>query len=240
MAARFDARSKGDLASFLKAWDQQDEPPRHRGDTLRLAEAVGRHGDPDRALELAERLAEFSPTDAHLIRALVAFKGKRWSEARSSLAEAFEAAATDPWFSDALLKGVVAAVRVAPGPNATEVPPEVAAMQIDTFHALGEPLAVGRLQQWRLGTRVVMADEIDFEALCIEAFEPLEPWVPFDRNLLDRRAACYAQHAHRLSQTANRELDEFVRLAGATTFAEDIRDAAPPDASEPTRPRPRQ
>lgn len=233
VAARFAARSNSDLSKFLEAWDEQSEPPRHRGDILRLAEAVARDGDEARALALAERLAEFSPTDAHLIATLVTLKGKRWAEARTHLEKAFEAGRRDPWFSEPLFMGVVAAVRAAPGPGTQDEPTDVTSLKRETFHVLGQPLAVGRLQQWRLVTRVFMADEIDFEGLCIEAFESLEPWVPFDRKVLDRRAACYAQHAHRRSKTANEEFDWYVRMAGATTFAQDIGDATV-DPTTPT------
>ena len=68
------------------------------------------------------------------------------------------------------------------------------------------------LEEARQLTRIELARKIDFDGLCVGAFEDLEPHVPWTELFLTRRLDCYERAGHPLTGRARRQLSEFRAL----------------------------
>ena len=169
-------------ADVVRSWNAQDDVPTQRADAVALAQAYAETGDP-RALGLVPLLRSWSPGEAAGVEAILAARRGDWPGAAKRLGEHFRALGTDPWIESRLAQSCLRlALEIGRGQ------PEVARA---LFEALGEPFAVGLLQDRRLLTRVELAREAGDPGLCDRAFEALEPWAPWEGTVLEARVACY-------------------------------------------------
>jgi hypothetical protein len=179
-------------------WFRQPEPPRHPIDLLMLTDALVRVGDA-RAGGYLERLEAWNATEAGVIRARgLAIQGDLPGAAQG-LAEAFVAARQDPWPHRPVMSDALA--------FAVQLAEHEPALGKVLFAALEEPFSVQMLEAVRQRTRVDLAERADFPGLCVEAFAALEPHVPWEVEMLRRRARCYEGAEHPLLEQARRDLE---------------------------------
>jgi len=57
----------------------------------------------------------------------------------------------------------------------------------------------------------LIAAAVDFKGLCVEALQPFEPDVTWQRDFLVGRERCYRETGHPKAAQALRELEEFSR-----------------------------
>jgi spermidine synthase len=76
--------------------------------------------------------------------------------------------------------------------------------------ALQSPFSVRAFEDERLATRATLTRLLRFDQTCRDAFAPLEPHVPWKKNLLGLRRDCYEATGDRRVTTANRDLTEFL------------------------------
>jgi hypothetical protein len=94
------------------------------------------------------------------------------------------------------------------------------------FAVLSRPFAAGMLHAERRRAVLELAQAIDWNQLCVKALEPLEPDVPWRRQLLTRRFQCYQAAGHPLATRARRDLEDFLSAA-RIPFAQGLADTAP-------------
>ena len=87
--------------------------------------------------------------------------------------------------------------------------------------SLGEPFALRLLDADRKRTRVQVASVLDPQTQA-EAFEDLEPHVPWERKFLAMRLEAYRASSHPLAGRAEREFLQYLQTAH-TTFRESLR-----------------
>ncbi len=207
-AAARRAYLEGNLASVPELWQG---PPLAPMDRVILAESRAEAGDVA-AAELAETLRPSSPATAEAVLARLAVRRGDPEEGARRLATAFETARRDPWIHRPLLgRALELAVEV------TAAEPRLGPPVLD---ALAEPFVVRLLDEDRRRARLEVAAHTDFSTHCSSAFAPFEPWVPWERRFLERRADCYGTHDHPLAERAQEELEAFLDKAPAELVPE--------------------
>ena len=171
-----------------------------RADLILVAESLAEAGD-DRALPYIERLAGLQETEAQACLARWHFRQGRTPEASRHLASAFRRYRDDPWPHVPLM---ARALQLA-GEIAKASPADGARL----FAELAEPFSVGLLNHRRLMLRTELARG-DLERLCVEAYAPFEPLVPWNDGFLRSRLECYVKTRHPLAGTAAIDLLDFV------------------------------
>ncbi|HVS00504.1 MAG TPA: hypothetical protein VMW27_28035, partial [Thermoanaerobaculia bacterium] len=115
---------------------------------------------------------------------------------------ATEALRSDPWPYVPLVERVLTqSVRV------TWSEPRLAA---SFYEALEEPFAVNLLDEGRQLMRLSLAERLGHPRLCAAALAPFEPYVPWKKDFLEKRARCYRRADHRLAGRADRDLKRFL------------------------------
>lgn len=207
-AAARKAYLEGDLASVPELWQG---PPLAPMDRVILAETRAEAGDPT-AVALAEELRDSTPATAEAVLARLAVRRGDSEAGARRLTTAFEAARRDPWIHRPLLR------------RALELAVELAASDPrfgpGLLDALAQPFVVRLLDEDRRRARLEVAAHTDFTGRCVDAFAPFEPWVPWERRFLERRAECYRNHDHPLAQRAHEELEAYVDRAPAELVPE--------------------
>jgi hypothetical protein len=79
------------------------------------------------------------------------------------------------------------------------------------FRALEKPFALNLCDEPRLAARLQIAEALGDGALCLEAFAPLGPHVPWEREVLAQRAACYRRASAPRAAQAEDDLFRFDR-----------------------------
>jgi hypothetical protein len=195
----------GNIDGGLAKWQFQEREPSAEVELCVVAEGYANKGD-DAALRLIDRLAKIQPTEAKVILARWNLrKGKR-AEAVGLLEEAFVQFRTDPWPLQVIMSRGFDLAR--------EIAAEDTPSAKRLFAALEKPFAVMTLEQSRLYARADIAEAIPTERACVEAFEQMEPHVPWDQGLLERRFGCYSRWQHPLARSAAKELDQFKACQG--------------------------
>lgn len=201
------AWAHGELRNARRLWVEGgdraagDQPM----DQLIVAETAGSAGD-EAAMRPAEALLRADGRDAaaNFSLALLRAAQRRPDEAVTALEAGFIAARTDPWLFPEMLEralGLASALSTASPALAQRL-----------WRVLAEPFAVGLEEDHRLGRRMEVGANLDFEATCVDALAPMEPWVPFYPALLRDRVRCYEAHAHPLLSEARHDLDLLIRL----------------------------
>jgi hypothetical protein len=91
---------------------------------------------------------------------------------------------------------------------ATDIAAQDSALGARLYAALKAPFAVAVLNDERKIHAVTIAGGADW---CAEAWQPLEPYVPWRRDLLAGRAQCYRNTGNARASEAQAELETFMR-----------------------------
>lgn len=189
----------GDAGGALQAWQEQSREPSQPLELALVAEGLAERGD-EGAARYAEALRSFQPAEAEALLARLRLRQQRLDEAVGHLAAAFERHRSDPWPRvDVIARALRAAPRLA------GVRPDLAPRLIES---LAQPFAAGSLEQERAQARLDVAVAAGLARECAQALHAFEPWVPWQRELLERRLACYAAAGDPLAERARRELAE--------------------------------
>jgi hypothetical protein len=156
------------------------------------------------ALPLLDRLREREPAEADAILARYHFRRGRFPEAADAWVAAFERYRTDPWPDANLMRRTLVEIglHLALGHDMTR----------RLYDTLAQPFVLHLLESDRLRVRMELAAELD-PALCVEAFLPYEPDVPWNPSLATR-ARCYRAHGHPLAAQAERDVEEYEAQEG--------------------------
>jgi hypothetical protein len=191
----------GNLTATLAEWRAHSWPPANSDELMMIADSLA-DGGSEVAATYAEQLRAWEPVDADLVLARLRWRQSRLDEAVTVLHRAFIAARRDPWMtSDAMGRALDLAVQLAATHKYTP-------MLID---ALSQPFAAG---QWEDARRWYLANITHTADGCgprtIHALRTLEPWPPWQKELLQLRRDCYASAMmSTLFRRAERDLAAF-------------------------------
>lgn len=191
----------GDAAGALQAWQQQEREPREPLELALAAEGLAERGD-EGAVRWAEALRAFQPAEAEALLARLRLQQARLDEAGAHLVAAFERHRDDPW---PRVDVMARALRAAPALAAARP-----ALAPQLLAALARPFAAGSLQEERQQARLEVAVAAGLPAECARALHDMEPWVPWRRELLEGRLACYRAAGDPLAEQARRDLAELL------------------------------
>jgi spermidine synthase len=190
-----------DFAGANAAWVQAGRrAPRDATEKLVVAAAAAQVGAPDAAALIAA-VDVTHPTEAQVLRALLAGSVDDAVGATEALLRAYQQFQADPW---ALRPVMERALMMAP--SVARVSPE-GGRQL--FEALAHPFVVFALEEKRHSARMQLATALGFERHCVSALAPLEPWVPWRLEVLSYRERCYRTTGHPLAAVAQDELRRF-------------------------------
>lgn len=191
----------GELDHACARWFSQPAAPLSSLDYLLVAECLASQGN-SRARDYVPRLRARSAVEAELVLALLESSSRRRGLATRHLVAAAEAFRDDPWPYIPLAERVLTqSVRV------TWTEPRLAAA---LYEALEEPFAVNLLDEGRHLMRLSLTDALAQPPLCAAALAPFEPYVPWEKEFLERRERCYRRAGHRLAGRADRDLKRFL------------------------------
>lgn len=167
-----------------------------------LAEGLADEGDPA-AVPFIEALAAEHPIQSDVVRARLLFRQSGHEAALTLLEHGLIAYRSDPWPVPKIMVG------------ALDLAEELARDRPDlaprVFEALDAPFSVYVLDADRLAARLRIGQALPAATHCRRALEPLEPFVPWNVEVLLYRRNCYqATGDPRLSQ-ARRDLEEYLR-----------------------------
>jgi hypothetical protein len=194
------AFGQGNLEAAHELWTAQEGPPSGRIDLLLMAESMAEVGD-DRTPQIAAQLAELSPVEARSVMARWHLRHGRPEIAGDEIAVALRLFRDDPWAWQPHAQRLVA--------MATEIGHASPELGQRMFEELSEPFAAHQQDEARLFSRLTLAHEVDQSALCVDAHEVFEPWIPWNEPFLRRRRDCYEASDHPLAATAQRQLEDF-------------------------------
>jgi hypothetical protein len=146
------------------------------------------------------------------------------SGAATTLIGVFTTARTDPWLRPHLLGAALSL--------AAEIAATDARLGRALYDALAEPFAVEARREVRLRTAARIASTLPDPAVCVEAFQRLEP-PPWERGLLELRLGCYRRAGH--PRAAEAEADLLQLLERDVPIGASIPTPAPPPPAPPPR-----
>lgn len=188
----------GEVELAGNMYRSQRGKPIHRVDRMLLAHAAAKSGE-DGALRAIERLAEVVPVEAELLRGIWHAGRGELREATDVLVAAFERSRVEPWARSRVMDE---ALRLT-----VAIAERDAALGRELFDALAEPFAVHHSDTTRWDTRLELAETIDFDALCVEAYAPFEAHPQFSVEFLRRRKDCYERTVHDMLEQARADLE---------------------------------
>jgi hypothetical protein len=195
----------GNIDGALAKWRFQERAPTSPTELALIAEGLAQPGD-DGALPVIERLSRTHPIEGKAILARWRLRKGERAAAAALLSEALVALRRDPWPSPAVMGRAVALAQEI----ARDGGPEARAM----FDALAAPFSVLTLESTRKMALLAVAGALPEDDLCVRAWQAMEPHVPWDRDLLDSRRACYSRWGHPLAAEAARDLERFDACTG--------------------------
>src|SRR5262245_1320844 len=167
-----------------------------------LAEIFASRADAT-ARESIEALRSRQPAEAEALAARERYVAGDKAAAAQHLITAFGLYRRDPWAYRPVFTGALQlALRLAA---------DEPARRRELFEALTEPFAVRALDVQRLSTRAMIGLRDGTGELCQAALVPLEPYVPWEGDLLQMRADCYARTGNPLAVRARADRDAFVK-----------------------------
>jgi hypothetical protein len=173
----------------LALWRMQPREPSSPMELLVIGTALASAGN-DAALPYIERMRTIEPVESELLLATLRSRQGKVAEAVAALASAFRACQRDPWW---MTNGLNLAVGLA------SKDPELGRQ---LYAVLKTPFAVRLFDRMRKETVVRLAKQLGGE-YCVEALQPLEPYVPWRDDFLRDRLQCYeAAHDPRASAAA--------------------------------------
>ena len=196
----------GDFGASRSAWSQQTEPPGDDTELLAVAESIADAGS-DVALPFIEKLGKTRPLEAQAVLVRLRWRQKRWADATAALERLFTAYRTDPWPLPTLMeRTIVIAGAVGRDSGDSKIAARI-------HEVLLHPFAARMLEEDRHATLFSLAKGIGSD-VCNDAMRAtlagLEPWVPWDEDLLAVRARCYATWNLPRADRAREDLEEFM------------------------------
>jgi spermidine synthase len=214
--ARIQARTayaKGNLAAASIAWKQQTDAPVTHADALLVAESGAATAEPADTSALR-------PAEAALVRARLHVTRKEWPLAATELAAGFIALRSDVFANPALVNRSLQLARTVSDRDASQAPRLV--------DALSQPFALYLRQETRILAQLYIAAATDAQTV-VRVFAPLEPHVPWRREVLMMRRAAYAETGNPLLERADDDLDELLSgQPSAIAGAADPEPVSPP------------
>jgi spermidine synthase len=177
----------GDPAKAVAFWFSQRSDPRTPTELAALAESLASGGD-ERARTYVERLRVYQPTEADAIEARLYLRQGKPREATAAIEAAFERHRRDAW-----PWAVIGRHAFDTAEEITRVDPSMADR---VYAALAQPLPVFLHEDRRLGTMLKIAMHAKIDVPCARTLELFEPYVPWQRDVLDWRAECYRGAGH--------------------------------------------
>jgi spermidine synthase len=197
---------RGDLAEVARLWRRQPRAPESLHEITLVAEALADLGD-EAAAPLVERLRPDAPVEADAILARLRWRQQRVDDAAALLDTAFRRFRDDPWPWPLVMRR---AIHLAEQVGRRD---QTAARRL--YQALREPFAVMSLNDARQGRLLALAALLPPGRECVDALAPYEPFVDWDRELLEFRQRCYTAVGDRRAARAARDLEELKRLLPA-------------------------
>lgn len=185
------------LPAALSAWEGQDLKPAQPADLLLVGESMAAAGD-DRAPEAAERLRPMLPGAAELVLARYRYETGELVRATTHLESSFEILRREPWLPAGLEHRLLQL--------ADWIGQEDRQLALRLLTVTEEPFAAGVAERNRRVLRLRLAASAGFEEHCVEAYEALEPHVPWEEPTLNNRLICYRENDHPLLGRARAEL----------------------------------
>jgi spermidine synthase len=200
--ARLYAQSQflaGDHAKAVAFWFSQRGEPRTPTELAALAESLASAGD-ERARTYIAKLRVHQATEADAIEARLLLRQGKPREATAAIEAAFERHRRDAW-----PWGVIGRHAI---DTAEEITRADAGMADRVYAALAQPLPVYLYEDRRLNAMLKIAMHAKLEVPCARTLELFEPYVPWQRDVLDWRAECYVDAGHAKTRPALADLAE--------------------------------
>lgn len=191
---------KGDFAGALSGWRQQGWHPVQPLELALAAESLADEGSGE-AWGYVLRLQREWPAVADAILARYYWRIGNHQDAYSALDRALKGFRAEAWqIKDVMVHAIDLAVEMAGN--------RLLARRI--FELLGEPFAVYNLERQRWFSLMQVGSSIDC-AHGIKALSVLEPFVPWEEDLLRYRLRCYQEENHPLTTRAVQDLQEYLQ-----------------------------
>ena len=211
-AAAFAAYMEGDLARALREWRAQFDEPKTLAQLVMVAECLAAEGDSN-AVSYIEKLTEFLPWEADVIRAEFLWRQHRPDEAVDLFRKCLQDLHDLPWPNRELVKRSLARAEAIANSDRSKVAAHL------LFDAIRTPFCVFNDEPERLATQLAIAMYLESDRpgqnllAAVRAFEPHPLW---RREFLQLRNDCYTTLQDRLAEQSRRDLDAFMRHAAAT------------------------
>jgi predicted membrane-bound spermidine synthase len=191
-------------SSVVKSiWQTQTDGPRDPVELAMLAILEAASGS-DNALPYIERIRSYEPAEADTILAsLLARQGKA-DDATTALESALKEMETDPWPLQIVKDRALSLAR--------ELGVRSPALARRMIASLNAPFAGGAMPDDRLRVAAELTRVGGLAQTCKGPMHALEPYSPWDLEMLTLRRDCYAASGDPLLTRAERDLEAFARL----------------------------
>jgi spermidine synthase len=185
----------------LATWNKQPKPPEDLAELTLLALAHAKVGD-DQAATLIERLRPTCPCDAAALDLVLAFAQNRPEDGIRLFTSLCRRLREDATCQSRVLEAAFTRSVQFAQKDAKHAPA--------VFEGLSRPFAVMQYNLQRISVRWVMAQRLGDQAK-LEALSEMEPYVPWEGELLRARAMFYEKTRNARAPRAARELTEYLR-----------------------------
>lgn len=223
--------SEGEFAPARQAWRRQPDEPSDLTEIAMVAELLA-DGKDERALDYLAKVRPYHPADADAILARLRWKQGRLEEATAALEAAFAGWRQSPWAAYSLAdRSLNAAAAVAAREGGAFAP--------RLYQAISDPLATFLADGQRHSSLLEIARQLpgpEKERSVLAALGAMEPSVPWERDVLETRAAAYASAGGKKAAAARRDLKLFLSqdvqpILGREPNRATIQSLAPPAAA---------
>jgi predicted membrane-bound spermidine synthase len=171
----------GQMRAAIDQWESAPRQPLCPTELTVLAHAYAALGN-SKAQALADRVRDFSPTEAEAVTAILQWRQGRAEAAGDSIETTLHALRTDPWALQPLIVALL--------DTAVDVAAKSPARANALFAALEKPFAAALLDDKRLWTAYLVARRLGPGEI-FRSLQPYEPNVPWKELLLKKRAEVY-------------------------------------------------
>src|SRR5439155_2007575 len=191
----------GALAQVVSEWRAHPFPTVNSGELTMIAESLADAGS-NAAEAYAEQLRPLRPVDADNILARLRFRQSRLPECAALLTRAFKNARATAWETvDTMQRALDVAAQVA----------KTHAYAAPLLDAVDRPFASGQWNDLRSEDRVWIANELQScGPRTVAALHAMEPWPPWNAEMLKLRRDCYQSVLDPAAHRAQREYEEFI------------------------------
>jgi hypothetical protein len=190
----------GRLSDFVTNWRSQ---PREPGSSTELASfiaASAEMGD-DTVLPLVDQLRALEPVEADALLARLRLRQGRIPEAIDAIVASLTRYRQDPWPWPFLMTQALETTKQL----GQHHPPSIPMLR----DLLGQPFACHMLDDDRIDALLYFARILPLGDDCAAVLEPLEPYFPWQLDLLTWRSQCYDRVKSPAAERAKAELDEY-------------------------------